>query len=183
MSYKTIINCKDLMLNIDNRDFVVFDCRCDIKNPNYGIETYTEGHIKNSIFVDINVDLEKKTTLLKLKISAKGDVMVNCDLTNEPFKLDVENCIDLVVKFGSEFNDEDDEILIVPHGEYKINVAQYIYELIVLSIPAKRIHPGVLDGSLKSEILNILEDLKPNEKKSKVDPRWEKLKELTNKKD
>ena len=133
--------------------------------------------------VDINVDLEKKTTLLKLKISAKGDVMVNCDLTNEPFKLDVENCIDLVVKFGSEFNDEDDEILIVPHGEYKINVAQYIYELIVLSIPAKRIHPGVIDGSLKSEILNILEDLKPNEKKSKVDPRWEKLKELTNKKD
>ena len=109
--------------------------------------------------------------------------MVNCDLTNEPFKLDVENCIDLVVKFGSELNDEDDEILIVPHGEYKINVAQYIYELIVLSIPAKRIHPGVLDGSLKSEILNILEDLKPNEKKSKVDPRWEKLKELTNKKD
>ena len=57
--------------------------------------------------------------------------MVNCDLTNEPFKLDVENCIDLVVKFGSEFNDEDDEILIVPHGEYRINVAQYIYELIV----------------------------------------------------
>ena len=62
MSYKTIINCKDLMLNIDNSDFVVFDCRCDIKNPNYGIETYTEGHIKNSIFVDIDVDLASKKT-------------------------------------------------------------------------------------------------------------------------
>ena len=133
--------------------------------------------------VDINIGLEKKTTLLELKIAAKGDVLVNCDLTNEPFKLDVENSIDLVVKFGSEFNNEDDEILIIPHGEYKINVAQYIYELIILSLPVKRIHPGVLDGSLKSEILNILEDLKPKEKKLKVDPRWEKLKELTNKKD
>ena len=49
-------------------------------------------------------------------------------------------------------------------------------------MPAKRIHPGVIDGSLKSEILNILEDLKPKENKKTVDPRWEKLKKIvTNK--
>jgi len=54
--------------------------------------------------------------------------------------------------------------------------------LIVLSVPAKRIHPRVLDGSLKPEILNILEDLKPKENRKNVDPRWEKLKKLiTNK--
>ena len=134
--------------------------------------------------IEISVGLEKKTTLLELKIIAKGHVMASCDLTNEPFKLEIENSIDLVVKFGSEFNNEDDEILIIPHGEHKINIAQYIYELIVLSVPAKRVHPGVIDGSIKSEILNILEDLKPNERKTRVDPRWEKLKELTtNKKD
>ena len=68
--------------------------------------------------------------------------------------------MNLVVKFGSEFNNEDDEILIIPHGEHKINLAQYIYELIILSVPAKRIHPGVIDGSLNSET---------NEKLSKED--------------
>ena len=62
MSYKTIIKSEDLILNIDNRDFVIFDCRCDIKDPNFGIESYLEGHIKNSIFVDINVDLASKKT-------------------------------------------------------------------------------------------------------------------------
>ena len=62
MSYKTIINYKDLMLNIDNRDFVIFDCRCDIKDSKYGIESYTEGHIKNSIFVDTDSDLASKKT-------------------------------------------------------------------------------------------------------------------------
>ena len=36
-----------------------------------------------------------------------------------------------MVKFGDEYNDENDDILIVPHGEYEINIAQYIYELIV----------------------------------------------------
>ena len=79
--------------------------------------------------VDINVDLEKKTTLLKLKISAKGDVMVNCDLTNEPFKLDVENCIDLVVKFGSEFNDEDDEIEEAQRNSNDVGVVRIVPEV------------------------------------------------------
>jgi len=137
----------------------------------------------NQAKINIRVSLEKKSTILELSFAAKGNITLNCDLTNEPFKHDIDESVDLVVKFGNEFNDEDDEILIIPHGEYKINVAQYIYELIVLSVPAKRIHPGVIDGTLKSEILNILEDLKPNETKGNVDPRWDKLKELTNKKD
>ena len=133
---------------------------------------------------DINIDvaLIKKTTIMEFNIVVRGNVRIKCDLTNEPYDQPIDNNIDLVVKFGNEFNNEDDEILIIPHGEYKINLAQYIYELIVLSVPAKRIHPGVIDGSLKSEILNILEDLKPKENKKTVDPRWEKLKKIvTNK--
>lgn len=133
---------------------------------------------------DINIDvaLIKKTTIMEFNIVVRGNVRIKCDLTNEPYDQPIDNNIDLVVKFGNEFNNEDDEILIIPHGEHKINLAQYIYELIILSVPAKRIHPGVIDGSLKSEILNILEDLKPKENKKTVDPRWEKLKEIiTNK--
>ena len=132
--------------------------------------------------IKIDVALIKKTTIMEFNIVVRGNVRIKCDLTNEPYDQPIDNNIDLVVKFGNEFNNEDDEILIIPHGEYKINLAQYIYELIVLSIPAKRIHPGVIDGSLKSEILNILEDLKPKENKKTIDPRWEKLKEIiTNK--
>jgi len=133
---------------------------------------------------DINIDvaLIKKTTIMEFNIVVRGNVRIKCDLTNEPYDQPIDNNIDLVVKFGNEFNNEDDEILIIPHGEHKINLAQYIYELIILSVPAKRIHPGVIDGSLKSEILNILEDLKPKENKKTVDPRWEKLKKIiTNK--
>ena len=34
-------------------------------------------------------------------------------------------------------------------ADYEINIQQYIYELIVLSVPIKRIHPGVKDGTLQ----------------------------------
>ena len=132
----------------------------------------------NDVSVNIDIDLIKKSTLLELEFVLKGVVNVNCDLTNEPFDFEIKHETSLVVKFGQEFNDEDDEILVLPHGEYKLYVDQYIFELIVLSLPRKRIHPGVEDGSLKSEILEILEKLKPKENSNLADPRWEQLKSL-----
>jgi thiosulfate/3-mercaptopyruvate sulfurtransferase len=62
MSYKTIISAKDLIKNVNNDDFIIFDCRCDIGDSSYGIEAYNEGHIENSIFIDIDHDLASEKT-------------------------------------------------------------------------------------------------------------------------
>ena len=135
----------------------------------------------NDVRIKAEVELVKKTTLLELKFKASGSVNVNCDLTNEPYDQEINNELDLIVKFGDAFNDENEEILILPHGEYELNVAQYIYELIVLSVPSKRIHPGVKDGTLKSDILEKLKELSPEglqKNKEDIDPRWNTLKKL-----
>ncbi|MDP5081097.1 MAG: DUF177 domain-containing protein [Winogradskyella sp.] len=137
----------------------------------------------NSVAVKIDLKLEKKTTFLELYFSASGTVNVNCDITNEPYNQAINDQLKLVVKFGNEYNDENEDILILPHGEYEINVAQYIYELIVLAVPSKRIHPGIEDGTLQSDILTKLEELSPSEdQKTKssedIDPRWNNLKKL-----
>ena len=132
--------------------------------------------------VNIHVGLifEKKPTLLELNFRAKGHVTVPCDITTEPFKLPIVADYKLVVKFGSVENSYDDEILILPHGSHEIQTAQYIYEMIVLSVPQKKVHPGIADGTLKSEILEKLKDLQPQEKhiSDEIDPRWNKLKDL-----
>lgn len=136
----------------------------------------------NDANVNVNVKLNKKTTLLELHYAAKGSVNVNCDLTNESYDQDITNSFDVVVKFGDEFNNENEDILILPHGEYELNIAQYIYELIALAVPSKRIHPGVIDGTLDSDILDKLKELSPKlDKKNKdqdIDPRWNTLKKL-----
>jgi len=124
--------------------------------------------------------------MMELFFEASGTVNVNCDLTNESFEMPLEGSLRLVVNFGDEFNDDNEEILILPHGEYEINIAQYVYELIVLAVPQKRIHPGVEDGTLKSDVLDKLEELSPkeakedNENEDPIDPRWNKLKNLLN---
>jgi uncharacterized metal-binding protein YceD (DUF177 family) len=136
----------------------------------------------NDASINAKVRLNKKTTLLEFSFEISGSVNVNCDLTNEPFNQEIKNQFNLVVNFGEEYNDENDEILIIPHGEYEVNISQYLYELIVLSVPSKRIHPGVKDGTLKSDILKKLEELSPQGKEEneleEIDPRWNILKKL-----
>jgi uncharacterized metal-binding protein YceD (DUF177 family) len=132
--------------------------------------------------VKVNIILEKKSTLLELEIKHKGTVNVPCDVSGEEFDLAIKGNLKLVVKFGDAFNDENEELLIIPHGEFQINMAQYIYESIVLSVPLRRIHPGVKDGSL-TEVIEKLEALAPkenkeSEQKNEIDPRWENLKKL-----
>jgi uncharacterized metal-binding protein YceD (DUF177 family) len=137
----------------------------------------------NDASVEVQLELNKKTTLLELNFDISGHVNINCDLTNEPYNQKVTSNFDLVVKFGDAYNDEEVDLLVLPHGAYEVNVQQYIYELIILAIPTKRIHPGVEDGTLDSEILDKLEELSPKAEKlkesgSETDPRWNTLKKL-----
>ncbi len=138
----------------------------------------------NSTEVEVSLDFEKKSTFFELNFQISGNVNVDCDISTEPFDLPIANELNLVVKFGEEFSDENEELLVITHGEYELNVAQYIYEAIVLAVPSKRVHPGIEDGSLDSDILDKLEELAPKEKEDEeekeIDPRWNKLKNLLN---
>lgn len=139
----------------------------------------------NDVAVAVALTFVKKSTLLELHFHATGVVNVDCDVTNEPYDEAIDSTYDLVVKFGQEFNDDNEELLILPFGEYELNVAHYIYELIVLAMPNKRVHPGVADGTLKSDILERLEalsipsqDVEEQESETETDPRWDSLKKL-----
>jgi len=137
--------------------------------------------------IKVNVVLEKKSTMLELHFKHKGTIHVPCDLTSEMFDFPIKGKIKVIVQFGEDFNDDNEELLILPFGEHQVDVKQYIYEMIALSIPLKKIHPGIKDGTLKSEALDKLNELKVNSKELKktdskeeetTDPRWDQLKKL-----
>ena len=135
----------------------------------------------NAAELEVTADLEKNSTVMDLVLSGKGDVNVDCDLSREPFDMPIDTSLDLVIKFGDTYNDEAEDILVLPHGEHEVDISQYIYEMLVLAVPQKKIHPGVLDGSLKSEVLDKLRELEPNQDRKtdkENDPRWDALKKL-----
>jgi uncharacterized metal-binding protein YceD (DUF177 family) len=137
----------------------------------------------NDVAIKVQLVLDKKSTMLELAFKHKGTVNVPCDLTGEEFDLPIKGKLNLIVKFGDTFNNENDELLVLPHGEFQVNIAQCIYEMIVLSVPSKRVHPGVKDGTLQSEAITKLNELAPKEplkekEEENTDPRWDKLKQL-----
>jgi uncharacterized metal-binding protein YceD (DUF177 family) len=134
----------------------------------------------NSCKIDTKVILNKKANLLEFNFSSFGKINLNCHVSNEPFDFTHQNEMNLVVKFSSEMINDNEEFLVLPIGASQINVAHYIYEMIILSLPIKITHPGVEDGSLESETLNALRKYENNvhNKNNKIDPRWDKLKDL-----
>ncbi len=136
--------------------------------------------------IQVDVCLNKKNTHLEFDFHIKGQIEVECDLTLEHFNLPIENSMSVVVKFGDDFKEVDEELIFIPHGQHDFQVEQYIYECVILAIPQKKIHPGVKDGTLDSEILEKLNHHSVNRQENKIkdkdktDPRWDKLKKLLN---
>lgn len=127
------------------------------------------------------IELTKKASLLEVQFSITGSVTVSCDLSNEPFELPLNPTHELVVKFGDAFNNEDEHLLVLPHGSHQLDVAQTLFETIVLAVPQKRVHPSVANGSMHADLLDRLSELHPSEsnnEKETTDPRWDALKKL-----
>ena len=171
---------------MESREFVIpfsglkiGNHRFDFKVDNSFFESFDYQDF-NASDVDVKALLTKTSTMMELELEANGNVNVDCDVTGEPFDLPTTGSLHLVVKFGEEYDDLDDELLIIPHGESQLNIAQYVYEMLVLAVPQKRVHPGIEDGSLQSEVLDKLDELKPKEEKNNndIDPRWDDLKKL-----
>lgn len=132
--------------------------------------------------ITVDVLLDKHTTFLEFVIKIHGLVELVCDITNENFDQPIENQIRVLVKFGEEYDDSEEDVITIPTGEHAFNVAQLIYENVILSIPMKKISPDVSD-----EDLEILDKFSPKDieeienKDHEADPRWDALKKLRDK--
>lgn len=149
---------------IEKAFFQLFDTEQEFSNPN----------------ITANVFLEKHTTFLEFLIEIKGTVQLVCDITNDTFAYSIENKIKVLVKFGEEYDDSNEDVITIPTKDYAFNVAQLIYEDIMLSIPMKKISPNISEKDL--ELLEKYSSVaEKEENKTESDPRWDALKKLKDK--
>lgn len=55
--FTTLITSEALAENIDNREWIIVDCRYDLADPAAGTLSYSSGHIPRAVFADIHDDL------------------------------------------------------------------------------------------------------------------------------
>lgn len=138
---------------------------------------------------DISVLLvffKQSNTFFNLDFYIKGITKQICDRCLSDFELSIDEKYNLIIKFKSEDAESDvknkpidDDIIFLTPETKEINVAQYIYEFINLSIPMKKACEEP-NENCDTEILKKLNQI--NKSKGKIDPRWEALKKLTDNK-
>jgi len=147
-------------------------------------DEFDESEIKHGK-LEVEILLNKQSQLLDLTISFEGNVEVVCDRCLDNFDLPVSYKGSLYVKFGEDKAEEGDEIIFLSIDDSEINLAQYIYESICLSLPFQRYHGlnGTKTKCNKEMIKKLNSYLSDSSKKEKeetedIDPRWNKLKDI-----
>ncbi len=94
----------------------------------------------------VKVDLEKQSRMMSLAFDMAGEVEVVCDRCLEEFMLPFAYQGTLQVRFSETEQESDGEIMWISPNETELNLAQYIYESISLSLPYQRVHPMDAEG-------------------------------------
>ncbi|HWQ37514.1 MAG TPA: sulfurtransferase [Burkholderiales bacterium] len=62
MHFSTLVSVDALAANIDNPAWIVFDCRHELGNPEFGIQAYTQAHLPHARFAHVDRDLSGPVT-------------------------------------------------------------------------------------------------------------------------
>ena len=133
--------------------------------------------------VNIQVELEKRSTYLRLNFIISGEVELVCDRCLEKYLQPLQSQYPILVKFSDSDVDDTDEVINLHHGDHQVNVGKLIYEFIVLSIPIRHVHPEDEYGnsSCDPEMLKKIDEYRVTVVKNDtgiVDPRWNDLKQI-----
>lgn len=148
--------------------------------------------------LEVSLQADHKSDLYAMHFSIEGTVTLICDrcLDDLEFPIDTEYAIN--VKYGEDYNDDSDDLLIIPGSDNFLNVAYMIYDTVALSIPIKHVHPSGKcnrqmsqmlkkhrataadeeEAELEDRLIDEMDDIAPETENAPTDPRWDGLKKL-----
>ncbi|MCR9014784.1 YceD family protein [Aquiflexum gelatinilyticum] len=150
----------------------------------------------NGANITVSINVNKTVSVMEVDFVINGTVGLTCDRSLEEFDHPLELTEKVIYKYGPMVQEISEDVFMITKDTPSINVAQLIYEFILLAIPAKKIHPDYMDetdeddfdeeGSLiylsdeDDEIESGNSDEEIQEEKP-ADPRWEILNKLKKK--
>ncbi|MBE6176449.1 MAG: DUF177 domain-containing protein [Rikenellaceae bacterium] len=144
IAYKGLkVGSYDFDFKVDNALFEAFEAE-DIKGGNCNVQ----------------VKLTRTEAMLELNISINGEVICECDRCLEDCPIAIDYNDNLLVKFSDETDYYDGEVMWISPAEDIVDLTQYIYESIVLSLPYSRVHQ---DGECNPEMLASFSEITEEE--------------------
>lgn len=148
--------------------------------------------------IDAHLTVDHRGDYFDLTFRFSGEVTVACDRCLDDLVLPVDTDYHIVVKFGEDYNDDNDEYLEIPDNETSINTAYMMHDSIALAIPIKHVHPlgkcnramsSLLkkhraaaaddeDAALADELIDEMDTMDTSAADTPSDSRWDKLKDF-----
>lgn len=129
----------------------------------------------------VTLTVLKRLNMMTFDFDVKGYVEVECDRCADEFNFTLNEQYKLIVQIGGgDSVREDDDIITVGVHEHNIDLRDYLYEYISLSLPIKREHLDVADCN--QDVISVLEEYRVEdiieEQEEVSDPRWAGLKDI-----
>lgn len=106
----------------------------------------------------IAIDLIRQKTLMELSVRIEGEVEIECDRCTDEYMQSVDYCDEVVIKISEqadEFREQQDgDIIWLSPRDSQLDLREWIYESIVLSLPLQRVHADINDCN--QEILKYI---------------------------
>ena len=132
--------------------------------------------------------LTKSSSMIQLDFHILGTVGLICDRSLDSFDEPIDIREQLFLKFSDREEELTDEIELILWETQHINIARYLFDFIVLSLPMKKLHPRFReeetdeDEEQEGKVVYRSEPLGPDDETAEppIDPRWEALRKLNN---
>lgn len=163
-----MVQFSGLKLGIHNFEFVVDDSFFE----KLEYSPITQGE------VEVNLALEKKSSMLVLNFELGGWVGETCDRCAVDYHQQMKGEHKVYVNFGDDYDEPDDNLIVIPREAYELDVTQLIYEFIGLNIPIRKV-PCEEDGDTSicdKETLKVLEDSEAGQENE--NPLWAELNKI-----
>ena len=135
--------------------------------------------------VECDVKLKRDERLMVFELRFEGSAVMECDRCLGKMEVPLSGEGRLFVKFGESGGEDDEDVVMLPEGERKIDLGQWMYELVAVEVPIVHVHADDEEGNCtcEPEMLRYLEgEGAEKEKEEGLDPRWEALKRLKDEK-
>lgn len=127
--------------------------------------------------IEADLQLDKRSDMLLLDFQLKGYINAECDRCTAPIRLPVEDERQLVVKYGDDEGEEEDEVVFISREAPEFNMAPYLYEFAVLAMPITNTYDCASDLNPPCNF-DVLKYLENSAGESNSNPVWDALKGL-----
>lgn len=91
--------------------------------------------------VTVTLDVNHRAEGYMMHFRVTGTLTLLCDRCLDELPVPVDTTYDLTVKYGDDYDDSVDSLLVIPESDNYLNVAYLIYDTVVLAIPPRHVHP------------------------------------------